>query len=260
MFLRKKRASLTCFEYKGYRIPVDLAYLTGGGPDTWEPVSRHHMDAYDRYTPIDPSASVLELGCGVGRDAIELTGRLSERGSYIGLDINEPCIEWCRKNIAGRYPNFRFCLVDVYSQLYNPRGTVRVQDVTLPADASSIDRILLQSVFTHMFRDDIVHYFRELRRVLKPDGLAFATFFVLDDTARAAIEKARPPLTFEHRYEDYRVNNPRLPEHAVAYSEITIAQMLERGGLTLAQPIHYGNWSGRENAEYSQDLLVLRRT
>lgn len=246
------------FEYKGYRIPVDLVNLTGGGPATWEPIARHHMDAYARFTPIDPSAAVLEPGCGVGRDAIELTEHLSAEGSYIGLDIIRPSIEWCQQNITPRHPNFQFHCVDVHSQIHNPRGTLAVQDVRLPAEDSSIDRILLQSVFTHMFRKDIVHYLKEFRRVMKPDGLAFVSFFIMDDTARAAIQRTGTTLAFEHRYEGYWINDPNYPEGAVAYSEAMIAEMLESSGMRLAQPVHYGSWSGRENPEYSQDLTVLQ--
>ena len=247
------------FDYKGYRIPIALVNLTGGGPETWEAIARHHMDAYAKFTPIDPSASViLEPGSGVGRDAIELTQHLSDEGSYTGLDIIRPSIEWCQQNITTRHPNFRFHHVDVYSQIHNPRGTLKVQDVRLPAGDRSIDRILLQSVFTHMFRQDIIHYLKEFRRVLKPDGLAFVSLFILDDTARAAIRRTRPSLAFEHRYDDYWISDPNFPEGAVAYPESVIVQMLDSGGMKLAQPIHYGGWSGRENFEYSQDLTVLQ--
>jgi ubiquinone/menaquinone biosynthesis C-methylase UbiE len=130
--------------------------------------------------------------------------------------------------------------------------------VTLPAEDGVVDRILLQSVFTHMFRQDIVHYLREFRRVLKPNGLAFASCFVLDDTARAAIERTRPSLTFEHRYEDYWINNAEFPEGSVAYTEAMIGQMLAQSGMKLAQPIRYGAWSGRENPEYGQDVMVVQ--
>ena len=246
------------FEYKGYRIPIELVNLTGGGPETWEAIARHHMDAYAKFAPIDPGASILEPGCGVGRDAIELTEHLSRNGSYIGFDIIRPSIDWCRQNITPRHPNFRFHWMDIFSQIHNPSGTLKVQDVILPAEDGSVDRILLQSVFTHMFREDIVHYLREFRRVLKPNGLAFASCFILDDTARAAIERTRPALTFEHRYDDYWINNADFPEGSVAYTEPMIVQMLERSGMKLAQPMHYGAWSGRENPEYGQDLMVVQ--
>ena len=57
------------FAYRDYRIPERLVRLTGGGPETWDAISRMHMDEYARYCPIDPRHAVLEVGCGVGRDA-----------------------------------------------------------------------------------------------------------------------------------------------------------------------------------------------
>ena len=73
------------FEYRGYRIPVRLINLTGGGTDTWDVIARGHMEQYARYAPIDRDASVLEVGCGVGRDAIQLADHLSDRGRYAGI-------------------------------------------------------------------------------------------------------------------------------------------------------------------------------
>lgn len=151
------------FEYQGFSIPVDLVELTGGGPETWDVISVGHMREYERYCPIDASHDVLEIGCGVGRDAIQLTKLLSS-GTYTGVDIIKPSIEWCGANITSRFPNFRFHYLDIHSQIHNPSGQVRVQEVQLPVKDQSIDRIILQSVFTHMFEPDIVHYLREFRR------------------------------------------------------------------------------------------------
>jgi ubiquinone/menaquinone biosynthesis C-methylase UbiE len=44
-------------------------------------------------------------------------------------------------------------------------------DFTLPVPDKSVDRIALGSVFTHLFEREIVHYMREIGRVLKPNGL-----------------------------------------------------------------------------------------
>jgi hypothetical protein len=44
------------FDYKGYRTPIKLVNSTGGGPETWEAIARHHMDAYAKFAPIDPGA------------------------------------------------------------------------------------------------------------------------------------------------------------------------------------------------------------
>src|SRR5665811_201496 len=171
LFSKKDSEPVTnLFEYNGFRIPIDLVNLTGGGVDTWEEISLGHQDQLEKYSPIDPDHHVLEVGCGVGRDAIQLTSHLSANGSYDGVDIIKPSIEWCQNNITSRFSNFRFHYLDIYSQIHNAGGHLKTTDVKLPVEDHSIDRIILHSVFTHMFEEDIVYYLHEFERILKPDG------------------------------------------------------------------------------------------
>lgn len=251
------------FEYKGYRIPVPLVDLTGGGTDTWDVISRGHMEQYEKYAPIARNASVLEVGCGVGRDAIQLTEHLTSEGSYVGIDIIRPSIEWCQANITPRHPNFTFHYIDIQSQIHNSGGALRVRDVKLPVPPASADRIILQSVFTHMFYDDIVHYLKEFRRILKPGGKVFTSFFVIDDEVRALLETNRGnpafSLTFAFRYsEGCFINDETYPEGAVAFTPERLHKMLARSGMVLDQPIHPGFWSGREGLTDGQDIAVLK--
>ncbi len=251
------------FEYHGYKIPVDLATMTGGGPETWDAISRGHMEEYARYCPILPHHAVLEIGCGVGRDAIQLTDHLRESGSYIGIDIIRPSIEWCTSNISTRHPNFRFEYLDVDSQIHNPTGSLKVTDVSLPVGNRTIDRIILQSVFTHMFEGDIVHYLHEFRRVLRRGGRVFASVFLLDDESRAmALSNAgEGALRFEHPYgDDCFINDPRYPEGAVGFTPDGLKRMVTAGGFELDQPIHPGFWCGRSGVQDGQDIAVLRPT
>lgn len=252
------------FEYWGYRIPVPLINLTGGGIDTWDVIARGHMAQYARYAPIDPDAAVVEVGCGVGRDAIQLTQHLSRRGSYVGIDIIRPSIEWCQANIAARHPNFSFHYLDIQSQIHNAGGSARVTDVRLPVPSKSADRILLQSVFTHMFFGDIVHYLREFRRILKPDGKVVASFFLIDDEARQRIAEgaADPAFSLTFRFPRGRgcyVNDEVYLEGAVAYTFAALDDMLARSGMALDQPVHRGHWFGRMELPDGQDIAVLKR-
>ena len=50
------------------------------------------------------------------------------------------------------------------SDMYNPQGSQKAESMTLPLGDGSVDRVVLHSVFTHMFRDPIAHYMREIRR------------------------------------------------------------------------------------------------
>lgn len=251
-------------EYKGYRIPVPLIKLTGGGTDTWDVIARGHMEQYAKYAPIAADASVVEIGCGVGRDAIQLTEHLSQQGRYVGIDIIRPSIEWCRDNIAARHANFTFHHLDIESQIHNPTGSTRVQQVRLPVDTRSADRIIVQSVFTHMFYRDIVHYLREFRRILKPDGRVVTSFFLIDDEARTAVEVGNGNPAFGLTFQFRRgwgcwINDEAFPEGAVAYSFEAMHEMLRESGMALDQPVHRGHWFGRMELPDGQDMVVLKR-
>lgn len=258
------------FRYKGYDIPNDLMVLTGAGSESWYEIAMSHMHDYEQCCPIRLGHSVVEVGCGVGRDAMHLVDRLGPGGSYLGVDIIPRSIQWCNDNISPRFPNFRFELLDIHNEFYNPSGKLSAGDVRLSADDASIDRIVLQSVFTHMFEDDITAYLREFHRILKPEGLVHATFFILDsqDDAHsrrlkeALLDPGEPStaLTFTIDYGDgCWIQLPEPPEAAVAFTPTALRRMLDNSGMELDQPIHYGNWSGR-TSDHGQDIAVLRRS
>src|SRR4051794_18895262 len=110
------------FNYDGYSIPEDLVMLTGGGTDDWDTISKYHVEMYRKYTPLNPDDFVLEVGSGVGRDAIQLTKILSDKGKYVGFDIIKPSIEWSKQNITKKFKNFTFHYYDIESQIHNSGG------------------------------------------------------------------------------------------------------------------------------------------
>ena len=50
---------------------------------------------------IKPDIHVLDVGCGLGRLARPLVEILSPVGSYHGVDIVEPSVDWCRHSSPG---------------------------------------------------------------------------------------------------------------------------------------------------------------
>jgi len=250
------------FGFRGYQVPVDLAELTGGGPETFEAIADAHMASLQKYLQLCSHHRVLELGCGIGRDAIPLTEQLTE-GSYVGVDIVEPSIRWCSENISERYPNFKFVHLDVADQLHNPGGSLPTSEFRLPVEDSSIDRVIAWSVLTHMWEADIRHYLREFRRILRPDGLMFLTCFVFtEDVLASARATNLTPFNLRFDYEIYsgcRINDPRYPLGAIAFSEEMWREIVESEGLEFHQPLLRGAWSGYfAEPDDGQDALVLR--
>ncbi|HXV42478.1 MAG TPA: class I SAM-dependent methyltransferase, partial [Anaerolineae bacterium] len=57
-----------------------------------------------------------------------------------------------------------------------------------------------------------------------------------------------------------RTRSEITPESAVAYDETFLRQLLVQNGLELAEPVHYGAWSGRRDGLSYQDILLVRRS
>ena len=253
--------SVKTYQFMGYQIPIDLMLLTGGGPDTFDAISSAHINNIQQWVGLDADHTVLEIGCGIGRDAIPLT-KILRNGRYVGIDIIKRSIDWCSENISTNNKNFQFYHFDVKDQLHNSGGIAQTIDITLPLKNNSVDRIILYSVFTHMFPSDIEHYLREFKRVLKTDGLVFATTFIFDkDILKSARATNLTPFDLRFEYEiepGCRINDPEHPLGAVAYTRETWDGMVLRSGLKYAKPILKGSWSGYyDDPEDGQDVLIL---
>ncbi len=255
-------AKVEMFDYKGFRIPKHLILLTGAGSETLEPIGKAHIANYRKYMGLAPEMSILEIGCGIGRDALQFIDILDGSGRYVGVDVTRDSIAWCIKNITARHPNFTFRHFDARHELYNPLGTKGTTDFVLPAADRSVDRIVLGSIFTHLFEDEIVHYLSEISRVLRPSGRTYATFFLYsEETVSAGRKTDRTPfkLRFEHRFGDgCYVNDAENPTGAVAYTDEAMHRMIEKSGLALDQPFLKGWWSGAfDDAVDGQEVAIL---
>jgi SAM-dependent methyltransferase len=248
--------------FKNFQIPAHLISLTGAGPETLDEIGKAHIANYKRIVGIDPGMTVLEIGCGIGRDALQLTDVLSKNGAYIGIDVTRDSILWCKNNITEHFGNFSSFHIDAENELYNPFGTKSTTDFQLPCKDCSVDRIVAASVFTHLFEIEIVHYMKEFRRVLKPTGLAYVTFFLYSDETIAAARKTNLTpwkVNFDQVYGGgFFGNDPTFPRGAVAFTDAAMRRMLDRAGLKLVKPYLKGWWSGlHKEPDDGQDGAVL---
>jgi SAM-dependent methyltransferase len=100
---------------------------------------------------------VLDFGCGAGRTLRHFADQAGEAELW-GCDIDEPSITWMREHVS---PPFH-----VFTNGSEP---------PLDRPDESFDLIWAISVFTHL-AENWSRWLAELNRVLKPDGLLFATF------------------------------------------------------------------------------------
>lgn len=208
---------------------------------------------------LQPTGRVLDVGSGMGRKTRPLTTYLQAEGQYDGVDPVRAGVEWCTRNISTRYPNFRFHHLDIYNERYNATGALRADEVVLPVEDDSVDLVVLGSVFTHMLPGDIDHYLAEIARVLKPGGRSLISWFLLNDESRPLVAQGRAAHDFRHRVEMYMVENPDVPEQAIAFDEEFARAAYAKHGLAIVEPVRYGSWCRRATYLSFQDLVVAER-
>ena len=251
------------FNFKNFDIPTHLIRLTGADETTFDTIGAKHIAQFQETVGIEAGMTILDLGSGIGRDAFQLFDMLDERGCYIGIDVTRDSIAWCVKHITKRYPNFNFYHFDAYNELYNPYGTKITADFRIPLEDASVDRIFLSSVFTHLLRDEVLHYMNEFRRILKPDGLVFASFFhLLPEVLESAKTKHNTAWLpkFDLAVGDgVFTNDPAFPRGAVGFTDDAMMRLIDEAGLRLQRPFLKGWWSGHygDAAESGQDAMIL---
>jgi SAM-dependent methyltransferase len=231
-----------------------------GSVDDFESSGRRLVQRLEALAGLTPDSTVLDIGSGIGRLAVALTGYLGPAGRYEGLEIVPTGVAWCQEHITPRYPNFRFTLADVRNGEYNPDGQVPPTEYRLPYEDETFDLVVLTSVFTHMLPDESERYVDEIARVLKPGGRCFATYSLLNADSRRLMKAGASVTRFPHERGPYAVVDEKVPELAVAYEEQYVREQFARHGLDAGDAVYYGGWSGRPESQrragLEQDVVV----
>lgn len=175
-----------------------------------------------------PDSSVIDIGCGCGRTAAPLRQTAGFQGTYLGIDVDAEMIDWCQRNLADH--RFRFELASSHNALYNPEGSR--EPYRLPVADHGQDLVFSHSLFTHLLEDELRNYVRESARALKPGGIMVMTVFCLDHGDSAAGRLAR--FSFGHQHGEARIEDPRVPEAAVAYRSDFLERICAESGFAFA--------------------------
>jgi ubiquinone/menaquinone biosynthesis C-methylase UbiE len=113
--------------------------------------------AYDRLAShIREGQSVLDLGCGTGA----LTLRAAQKGARVkGIDINAQMLDIARKRVAeaNLVPSVELCEMGV-AELGGEKS-------------ESYDAVMAGLCFSELTEDELAYTLREIKRILKPEGL-----------------------------------------------------------------------------------------
>ncbi|MGI0015877.1 MAG: class I SAM-dependent methyltransferase, partial [Nitrososphaera sp.] len=212
------------------------------------------------YGGLTPEQRVLDVGSGIGRMAVALTGFLDKGGSYEGFDTVDFGVAWCKRRISSRYANFSFRFVDIYNKAYNPEGKLKPSQYKFPYKDQEFDFVILTSVFTHMRSQDMQNYLSEVARVLKNGGRCLITFFLLNAESLELLRAGKADLNFVHETENSLSVDSDTPEGGIAFYEDFVRELYEKNGLSIKAPIHYGSWCRRERVLDFQDIIIAVKT
>jgi SAM-dependent methyltransferase len=168
-----------------------------------------------RHFGLQPDAPLLDVGCGSGRLAAQLSQQavvpgawLQQPGCYWGLDVVPELVQHCR-HTWGATHGWRF---DVLGQPQSPGDTAADEAsayrLSMVPDASQA-MVCLFSVFTHLLPEQTWAYLEAIARVLRPGGRMVASFLehdgsperwrIFTDSAHAAATASAPLNVFTHR-------------------------------------------------------------
>jgi len=211
---------------------------------------------------------ILDVGCGTGLLGIASEPFLGQGGKYTGIDVMKRDIDFCRRHYSSA--NYEFVHFDVSNPAYAPKQ--KHTGAEWPVESECFDLATALSVWTHLNEEDASFYFREIGRVLKPDGKAIITFFLLDETYTNSLgirsrQEGRFHMTPQS---DWVFDQPsygsdawlhpawaKVPENAIGISEVGLDRLITDSGMKLID--HYpGSWKEVPGV-FFQDVLIFQK-
>lgn len=236
--------------------PLEKRPLGGLNPYSphFDRIGQHFTKLLIEHAGLNKNTRILDVGCGTGRMAKPVLN-IVDQGKYEGIDVNKKYIEYCKRT----YKNSSFQHMDIYHDEFNPNGSLDLMNCKFPYEDNQFDIAFAVAVFNHFHTKWVFRYIAEMTRVLKPKGILFATFLILNSLSMQAMESqaiTAKALRFEHKTPDsWHKFKDRLLVN-VAIPESGLRQQCIKCKLMIKEPIRYGEWCGSPLAITGHDVLV----
>ncbi len=210
---------------------------------------------------------ILDIGCGTGLLGIASEPYVRNKGSYVGIDVNESDIDYCRKQYV-QWHTHEFIHLDILNATYANQQEDKL--MPWPIESESKDLVTALSVWTHLKEEHSRFYFDEIYRVLRKNGKAIVTFFYLDEHYHNSIKlrtkgKGRFHRTNQLKWifdqSSYRSENwlhPSWVKHPEDAIGVTPKGMNLMTKMFKQVEYHPGNWKEQPGL-YFQDVFVFEK-
>ncbi|MEB3342773.1 MAG: glycosyltransferase [Okeania sp.] len=223
-------------------IPDDK-YI-GGGKNNFIPRSFKFLGNFIQNVGLQPTAEVLEIGCGIGNIAYGLSYYLKSPGRYAGFDFSEELISWAQQNITTEKPHFKFSRID--------------SDLQLPDDEKSFDFVFINARFTQVGGSEVRNYLEQVYRVLKPGGRLLFNCFLVNQQSEKLIAQGRSSQPLVHRLQEGFAKDKNAIEKGMGFLESLLLEWVNNAGFNMLGK-SYGSWCGRIGCTSYPDMLIVEK-
>lgn len=132
------------------------------------------------------AAAVLDVGCGTKLSKV-LLDEQRPIGRYVGVDVDPVVIDFLAREVGD--PRFSYHHLDVRNERYRPEAPPMAELQRYPVDDAAFDIVCAWSLLTHLYAEDIGHFFRLTRRAIAPSGYLLASVYLnqFSDTGWGAL-------------------------------------------------------------------------
>ncbi len=214
------------------------------------------------------SLKIVDFGCGHGKLAPVSVFFTDPDGEYLGIDIQESYIDYCRWKYS-KLPRVKFHLSGDSNPFYPAQQGVSGRNQSYGGDwpiaAESVDILIAVSVFTHLQEADAFGYINKIFTILKPGGLAIFTCHIVEeprkqpgvvfnyDPVLVSLCKCETPLPGTS---NWFTSCPELPESGIAMNMAGLNSLMQ--GKFKTELIMRGSGTGG-SGPLPQDMVVARK-
>jgi hypothetical protein len=108
-----------------------------------------------------------------------------------------------------------------------------------------------------MISDEFDHYISEFSRVLKRNGVIYASYYLLNEDSENGIKNNTACLNFRFKVGDCYTFDEENPEEGIAQKELHVKEIYNCFDLEIIEPVYYSNWF--RTGEFTQDFIIARK-